>query len=298
MPGRHAEGVGRGRIRRRGEDGARRRDPPLDRRVIRRRGREHLEGAGERVVPCAGEPRTEVRGLHGAGAASRGDRETRAEELSHAGRVGIGVLAAPQRVPAHHADEPPRARPRRQRPVDAIVVKGAGEQPVLLRALRPRIGAAVERAAVRHVVVELIRRVERIPVRIDRRRVDSRQHQRASGLVQLGIARGERAAGERRAGGVALGEHLAPLAQIEPDEPPAAQPVRALREPPIELGERLDGDDASRAVLHPFLRPGNRARRSAAGEGAGEAEIILSSLPHGPVEECRWMSAAPARLGS
>ena len=214
-----------------------RRRPGLDRRAERRhRGRAAPGPRRGRSGP-AGEPGAEVGRLHRARAAAGRDHEPRAERGPS--RAASAYAGSP-RWSACPPITPTRCRPRTQlgrargRSRGRAAPGRAGVRPP---ALRPGVGAGVEASGTRGVV-QLVGGVERV----GRRRPAARPAAaRAPPRLDRRRRRGERAAEERRAGDLAAGAS----ASLRSTRQPPARSGWRRGQPPVELLERLDVDDAA-----------------------------------------------------
>ncbi len=209
------------------------------------------QGVVERLLGGVRQPAAEVRRLHRPRPAAGGDDGVRAERPAQPGGVGVVLLAPLHGVAAHDADQVPLAPPLVERLVDRVVVE-CGDQGVVGagRPLGPGVGAGVERVAVVRRVVELGRGVEPGAMDVERRVTDHRQHERAGRRQPLGVAPREGAAEEHRTGHPATQQPVGVAGQVEAPHLPATQRPRPGVEASVEVGRRLDVDDAAPGALH------------------------------------------------
>ena len=199
----------------------------------------------------AGQVPAEVRGLHRAGAAARGDHVVGAQPQPEAGRVQEARGAPLQRVAAHHAHQPPARHPVGQGHVHGVVVQRLRHRRVaVVGGLGPGVRAGVERVGVRGGVVEVLGPVEVVEVEVDRSDGEVGHDDRAPGLDALGLAGREAAAEEQRPRHPQVAQLGRPVAQVHGADPPAAQRRGPGGEAVVEVGQGVDLDPTAPTAPH------------------------------------------------
>ncbi len=217
-----------------------------------RDGGDAFEYAVEGARGCAGQPGTEVGGLHGSRSSASGHGHPGGSEVvRQVCGVEVHRVVAGERMSAHQPDDATPVDELAECVVDRAVMERLREQFLQgagrTAGARPGIDLRVCRAvvAVRQPVVQLIGGVEAGSPRVERHVRHRREDQRPARAQAVGRCLRHRAAEEQGSSWVEPEQHVLAAGEVEPlDLPVTHRPARgfgALRRT-VELLERLDLD--------------------------------------------------------